>query len=299
MQPVTFQNLKLVQLVAMADGLVQAGHHKMAAGLYKMAADAAPEDVKRTILVRMGLASTPHVKTKTMQKVFQILDEETPLAFVGNGLATWLKTLPFYEDERFRTLAAKHGELMPMPNWHWNLTTVLWGVGRARQVEGDLVELGVFRGHTSLFAAEYVEFADWPKRWFLYDTFEGVPEDQLDPGWAEVNARMYGGTFSHEEVSQRFAHIPNIEVIKGRVPDVLAERCPERIAFLHMDLNSSAAETAALDALFDRITPGGVIVFDDYGWASARAQHDAENAWFAKRGLQILALPTGQGLYVK
>jgi hypothetical protein len=42
-----------------------------------------------------------------------------------------------------------------------------------------------------------------------------------------------------------------------------------------------------------------VVVFDDYGWFTAREQFDAENAWMRERGLEILELPTGQGLFVK
>ena len=168
-----------------------------------------------------------------------------------------------------------------------------------RRGGGDFVELGVFRGHTTLFLAEYLGFADIPRKWFLYDTFDGIPDDQLDPGWSAVNRSVYKGTFSYEEVTARFAHIPNIAVIKGRVPEVLAGNCPERICFLHIDMNNSTAEIQALDALFDRVTSGGIILFDDYGWASARAQHLAEKDWFAKRGLGILPMPTGQGLFIK
>lgn len=41
------------------------------------------------------------------------------------------------------------------------------------------------------------------------------------------------------------------------------------------------------------------MVFDDFGWASARAQFNAEVAWSEARGVKILPLPTGQGLLVK
>ncbi len=97
----------------------------------------------------------------------------------------------------------------------------------------------------------------------------------------------------------RFVAFPNIRVVKGRVPEVLAGDCPDAISFIHMDLNNTTAEIQALDALFDRLTSGGVIVFDDYGWSVARRQQEAEDEWFAARGMKILSLPTGQGLFVK
>jgi predicted O-methyltransferase YrrM len=80
---------------------------------------------------------------------------------------------------------------------------------------------------------------------------------------------------------------------------MLAEVAPARIAFLHMDLNSPAAEVATLEILFDRVTPGGVIVFDDYGWHQFRRQKEAHDAFMAARGYHVLELPTGQGMVVK
>ncbi len=65
------------------------------------------------------------------------------------------------------------------------------------------------------------------------------------------------------------------------------------------DLNNAPAEIGALDRLFDRVSPGGIVLFDDYGWLAYRAQKDAEDPWLAARGYQVLELPTGQGLVFK
>lgn len=290
--------LSTTQAAKLGDAALKAGLTDVALQLYREVLAVAPRATH--VASRVGLARNPNSRTGAMLGALESLEQIQPIkAFVGEGLATWLKTLPFFEDPRFMALAEKHADLIPIPNWHWNLQTVLWAVQQASRVEGDFVELGVFRGHTTLFVAEYVEFAGWSRRWQLYDTFEGIPDDQLDPGWADSNKRAYKGTFSYDEVRERFAHIPNIEVIKGRVPEVLAGRVPDRIAFLHVDMNNATAEIAALDALFDRITPGGLIVFDDYVWTASRAQYDAEKQWFADRGCVVLPLPTGQGLFVK
>lgn len=298
MQSLNLTELTEDQVIAIADGLMMAKQYRMAAVIYQKAnvSSLANRNLART---KLGLAQRPRMATPALMNVLQYLQGITPHVFVGEGLATWNKTLPFYDDPRFVALSEKHVELLPLPNWHWNLQTVLWAAQEARGVEGDFVELGVFKGHTTLFTAEYVDFAAWPKRWLLYDTFEGIPDDQVDPDWELANKAAYGGTFSCEEVTERFAHIPNIRVIKGRVPEILDGTAPEKIAFMHIDLNNATAEIQALDRLFDRISPGGIVVFDDYGWTSARAQHDAENRWFAARGLRILPLPTGQGVFIK
>ena len=80
---------------------------------------------------------------------------------------------------------------------------------------------------------------------------------------------------------------------------VLGEIAPRHIAFLHVDMNNAEAERSALDVLFDRISPGGIIVFDDYGWSAYRAQKLAADEFMRARNLAVLELPTGQGLVVK
>jgi O-methyltransferase len=290
------ENLTVREALAMAAALARQGLHARAAELLRAALAVVP--ARTDLRVRLGLSANPTSRTGALIDVVDALEPFRDTAYVADGLATWMKILPFFEDPRFMVLSDLHQTLLPIPNWHWNLQTVLWAARQVATTPGDFVELGVFRGHTTLFVADYLEFADMPRTWRLYDTFEGIPEDQLDPEWAAKN-KAYEGTFSFEEVRDRFAGFPNIRVIQGRVPEVLHQDLPEQVAFLHMDLNNSTAEIAALDLLFDRIPSGGVIVFDDYCWEVSRAQHDAEKAWFAARGLHVLPLPTGQGVFVK
>ena len=51
--------------------------------------------------------------------------------------------------------------------------------------------------------------------------------------------------------------------------------------------------------MFERISPGGMVVFDDYGWAGYRDQKLAVDEFMRDRGHAVLELPTGQGLVVK
>jgi O-methyltransferase len=55
----------------------------------------------------------------------------------------------------------------------------------------------------------------------------------------------------------------------------------------------------ALEHLFDKVTPGGFIVFDDFGWTCNVNQMSAELAFMKERGHPVLELPTGQGLVIK
>ena len=299
MVQIVLDNVSVHKAMRMGDALVRIGEAQAAAGIYRLALET-PSPLAKALRVRLGLLGKTDRRLLPMLDILEAAERIDPgNTFVGDGLATWLKQQPFHDDARFIEIAERHASLLPIRNWQWNLQTALWAVRRSLSVAGDFVELGVFRGHTTLFCADYLDFQDQPKRWLLYDTFDGIPEAQLDPGWAEANKEVYQGTYSFEEVRERFARFRNIEVIQGRVPEIFETHAPDAIAFLHIDMNNAAAELAALDALFDKVSPGGVILFDDYGWTSAAVQRKAEAAWFAARGEEILPLPTGQGLYIK
>ncbi|TAL34684.1 MAG: hypothetical protein EPN98_08520 [Phenylobacterium sp.] len=301
MSNLTLQDVTPEQLLCMGDGLLRGGQSGLAKSVYEVALKRTNKlDMRQRLRVRHGLAAAANHRTMTCLDLLETMESRGwKNAFVGDGLATWLKTLPFELDDRFQEISARHASLLPLANWQWNLTTMLWAVQTTRNIPGDFVELGVFKGHTTLFCADYVEFGGWPKTWWLYDTFEGIPEDQQNPGWKKMNDALYVNSFSYEEVAERFSGFPNIKVIKGRVPEVLQTGAPEQVALMHVDMNNAPAEIGALEFFFERLAPGGIIVFDDFCWATARTQYNAEVEWFAARGLHVLPMPTGQGVFVK
>ena len=54
-----------------------------------------------------------------------------------------------------------------------------------------------------------------------------------------------------------------------------------------------------LSVLFDRLSPGGIIVFDDYGWAVHFKQKEAIDTFMNAKGIPVLELPTGQAMSIK
>jgi hypothetical protein len=183
----------------------------------------------------------------------------------------------------------------------WRVYICCWAAGHALNLRGDFVECGVYTGITSRAVAHYVDFARRSDRvFYLLDTFEGLPKDQFTP--AELRAgldRRYTYEETLELVKRNFADFPNVKIVPGTIPASLSEVTPERVAYLAIDMNVAAPEIAAAEHFWDRLTPGAVVVLDDYNWQQHIEQRRAFDAFAKARNTQVLALPTGQGLLIK
>jgi hypothetical protein len=73
----------------------------------------------------------------------------------------------------------------------------------------------------------------------------------------------------------------------------------EKIAYLHLDMNCSAPEVAAIQFLWERLVPGAVVLLDDYAYYGYLSQKIAMDQFAQEKETKILSLPTGQGLLVK
>lgn len=214
-------------------------------------------------------------------------------AFTGDNLITFGRNLSFLSDERFMSAVSRHAETEIEQSTIWRMAVVAWGFRNGLRLEGDFVECACYKGVMARVVAESAGLKDHPeRRYYLYDLFEHDPS-------MPHHAMSQHGPDLFEAVKQRFSDLPNVVVTRGRVPQILEEVAPEKIAFMHLDLNNAEAEIGALEVLFDRMVPGAVMVLDDYGWLFYRQQKTMEDSWFADRGYRVLELPTGQGLLIK
>jgi O-methyltransferase len=226
--------------------------------------------------------------------------------YSNDNIIVFQRALTFLKDSKFMgsLFRASENNAGAFDDRTWRAHILVWAARNALTLDGDFVELGTFRGYFASCVAECLEFEKLPRNYYLYDTFAGLPSDavrekDLPDSFYESLQTHYSEPDIYQSVVSRFKQYPNVQVVQGKVPDTLHERCPEKIAFLHIDLNSARHEIAALEYLWDRIVPGAVIVLDDFGFAIFRAQTQAHQEFFGGRGCSIAELPTGQGLVIK
>jgi O-methyltransferase len=218
--------------------------------------------------------------------------------YANDNLIALNRNLTFLKDEAFVKSFEKNVRTAQEKSLLWRIHTLAWAANHCLSVDGDYVECGVWHGFSMAVVADYINFATLQDRtMYLYDTFVGIPDDYNTEN--RSNAVYENEPDLYEKCVKRFSVYPNAKVVKGAVPASFEESSPEKIAFWHIDMNSSKSELEALEHLYDRVVPGGMIIFDDFGWSGYDRQAWAEIDFMKKRGHHVLEIPTGQGVVVK
>jgi len=215
----------------------------------------------------------------------------------------------FRADPAFRAAYARgvQAGLGADPGFEWRVHVACWAAQTALRVKGDFVECGVNAGFLSSAIMNKLRFNTLGRRFYLIDTFTGpviaqysleeVRKQRLSIAQKALEAGAY--VTDMDRIRANFAEWPNAILVQGAVPEILEKIDFGAIAFLHVDMNCALPEQRALEFFWDRMPPGAVILFDDYGYYGHDCQRDAIDAVVRGRGSEILALPTGQGVIVR
>lgn len=145
--------------------------------------------------------------------------------------------------------------------------------------DGDVCEFGVAQGATSALLANEIRFS--AKQLWLFDSFQGLPRptekdvltnDIFDLGSIE----KYAGTMA-SPVDMVKARLQEIDFPKARtriVPGfiektVKSATLPDTVCFAYVDFDFYEPILTTLRFLRQRLSVGGVVVVDDYGFFSS------------------------------
>jgi len=185
----------------------------------------------------------------------------------------------------------KRGVRLANPKWRAHIVT--WAAKQAVRLDGDFVACGVYWGLLEKTVCEYINFEQLEnKKFYLIDTWG-------DPKTAHLNHQLYKYPDDiFYLVKERFTEYSNVELVRGPVPKILDHVPIKKIAFLSIDMNGDVAERAVLEKYYDKIVPGGIIYFDDYGWNYPKLRATVDE-FFSDKPETLLHFPSGNSIVVK
>jgi O-methyltransferase len=258
-----------------------------------------PAPLKRPALAaRNALENLPGPARKPVHRLLGWTESHWP--YDADGMAT-SHFSPFFEDREWNRRYDEMSE-----QWYttmrfdarWRLWLLTRFAAHARNLEGNFAEFGVYRGGCSRMVLGTIDLQP-ERRLYLFDTYAGTPDDDK---LAEDERDMGGrhADTSADYVADLLSQWDPIPVIcKGDVFDTIPATETGPLAFVHLDLNAAAPTRHVLEHIWDRLVPGAVIVFDDYGWDEYIEQRHTIDDFLADRPEQIIALPTGTAAVFK
>lgn len=163
----------------------------------------------------------------------------------------------------------------------------------AEGVPGDFLEAGVCKGGAAIFLrALQVAHGAAERRTWVVDSFEGVPpsEDPDDAGYGihlEESRRPWLAC-SESAVREHFKRYglldANVRFLPGWLADTLPSAATGPLALLRIDVDLYSSTKECLDLLYDRVSPGGFVIVDDYGYL--QCCRDAVDEFRARRGVE-------------
>ena len=145
----------------------------------------------------------------------------------------------------------------------------LWSLVReTSHLDGDILEVGVWRGGTGCLMAERARHLQSGATVFLCDTFKGVvkagSKDTLYQGGEHADTSI--------EVVRGLATqlgLDNVALLEGIFPDATGERIKDRrFSLCHIDVDVYESARQVAEWVWPRLLVGGIIVYDDYGFSA-------------------------------
>lgn len=148
------------------------------------------------------------------------------------------------------------------------------------QIQGDIVECGVYNGGSAAVMAYAVKTSSIKRNVWLFDSFEGLPVPTKHDG-KEAFKQYYKGfcTGTVQDVKEIFSKLnmldKRLHIIKGWFKNTFPKTKIEKIALLHIDADWYESVAICLEKFYDSVEEGGFIVLDDYNcWEGCKKATD-------------------------
>jgi O-methyltransferase len=215
---------------------------------------------------------------KIVRKIFGKKNEDAKIP--TNGYFQKSRSLQFcgISDDQLRNIIADYADFSaknykPVSD-PTRIISLVEAIRYANQLDGDIVECGVFQGSTAKILHF---FSNVNKSIFLLDTFTGFTADdraaeksiglKRDPGQGHINTSLefaQARVFSKIEGLESPEHNENVIFLPGPIQETLEPLVDRRFCFVHLDMDLYAPTKYALEFFIPKLVTHGVLVLHDY-----------------------------------
>lgn len=172
-------------------------------------------------------------------------------------------------------------------------------VRQTAKVPGDILEVGVYKGGTGCLMALTASRIGSNATVFLCDTYEGVVKAGVnDPGWK--NGEFRNTSVEMVEELLKTTGAGNAKILRGIFPeDTGGQLADRKFSLCHIDVDVYLSAKDVYEWVWPRLSVGGVVVFDDYGFRGTPGVTKLVDACAALPNRVVVYNLNGQALMVK
>ena len=206
---------------------------------------------------------------------------------------------PYREFLQFDSLPSAGADETRILDRRFTLASIMKSV---RGLRGSTAECGVFKGVGSAIICQALSDTYTTGQFhFAFDSFEGLPEPQEVDRDANRKLHWKAGDLAVPEAIAKslLSRFSFCQIVKGWLPGSLSVAEGRCFRFVHIDVDLGQPTLDVLKFFYDRMVPGGMILFDDYGFISCPGARTVVDQFFANRPEPILEITAGQAIVVK
>lgn len=203
-------------------------------------------------------------------------------------------SLDWMSDESFNIYLGKFNEFGRFNSFRrWNLLQLL---KFTENIDGDTAECGVFTGASSWLICNNNANNSNKKNHHLFDSFQGLSNPTLFDGdhWKKGDLKS-----SVDIVKTNLAEFSNVSFHPGWIPDRFSDVDTLKFSFVHIDLDLYKPTFDSIAFFYDRLSKGGILLCDDYGFSTCPGSTKAMNEFLADKKEKIIAFASGGAFIIK
>lgn len=219
-----------------------------------------------------------HARFRLAEKIFNKI---YPNYFIGEWGKIYFQNKTFYkyyckyDDVNFRSYERKYflQQLIKL----------------TKNIKGDTVELGVYFGASSELILQAIKHTE--KRHHMFDSWQGVSQPNLVDGNYWKKGSLNSSLVDCKNNLSVFKE--NIKIFhEGWIPDTFQNISDDLlVSFVHFDLDLHQPTKDGLCFFYDKLSSGGIMLFDDYTFTSCPGVKKAVDDFFVGKEEEVIETP--------